>query len=107
LVEYQKKTTDLYIQTQPYLFCERSISFRDSRPSKSKGQSKKINIETLAPSGNEERQNKKHNTTQKPKPMSGTQVTLLSSDNKVYSIQLYGTKFVGNMCSISGCLRVL
>jgi hypothetical protein len=66
-----------------------------------------MNLETLAASVNEDRQNKKHNTTQKPKPMSGTQVTLMTSDDKVYSIQLYGTKFVGNMRSVSSCLRVL
>jgi hypothetical protein len=39
--------------------------------------------------------------------MSGTQVTLMSSDDKVYSMQLYGTKFVGNMRWVSSCLRVL
>jgi hypothetical protein len=38
-----------------------------------------INLETLTASGNEDMQN----TTQKPKPMSGTQVTIMSSDDKV------------------------
>jgi hypothetical protein len=62
-----------------------------------------INLETLAASGNEDMQN----TTQKPKPMRGTQVTLMSSDDKVYSMQLNGTKFVGKMHWVSGFLRVL
>jgi hypothetical protein len=62
-----------------------------------------INLETLTASGNEDMQN----TTQKPKPMSGTQVTIMSSDDKVYSMQLDGTTFVGNMHCVSGCLRVL